>query len=84
MPRRHGWLQDYHQELDYGPDRSVSVNGGNNQNPSPVNINININLGDLISQLVKGQKTTREALEEVVQENKRKRRLLVESKSDED
>jgi len=81
MPRRHGWLHDFHQELDHGPDRTmpVSVNQGSQQNPqSPVNINININLGDLISQLVKGQKSTREALEEIVQESKKQRRLLTE------
>lgn len=79
MPRRHGWLQDYHQELDYGPDRSIPASPSNPQSQvPPVNINININLGDLITQLVKGQKTTREALEEIVQEGEEQRRLLVE------
>lgn len=79
MPRRHGWLHDFHQELDHGPDRTVPV-GGNGYQPqqSPVTVNVNINLGDIISQLVKGQKTTKEALEEIVQENHTRKRMLLE------
>jgi len=81
MPRRHGWLQDYHQELDHGPERSIQVNNGSSTpqaQPSPVTVNVNINLGDIISQLIKGQKTTKEALEEIVQESHNRKRLLIE------
>jgi hypothetical protein len=45
---------------------------------SPVVINININLGDLIDKLVAGKKTTREALEEIVEKSEDNARLLVE------
>ena len=80
MPRRHGWLHDFHQELDHGQERAIPVNNGYNQpqQPSPVTVNVNINLGDIISQLVKGQKTTKEALEEIIQESHSRKRLLLE------
>lgn len=79
MPRRHGWLQDYHQYTDQGTDHTVPSNSA-----SPVTINININLGDLINQLVKGKKSAKEALEEMVQESNSQRRKLLMEGRDED
>lgn len=76
--RRYGWLRDYHHELDQGPDRSISAEPVSvhqswdrpkpQQASPPVIVNVNINLGDMLSRLVTGESSTREALEEIVRE----------------
>jgi hypothetical protein len=83
MPRRHAWMQDYNYEQGCSLDRSIpgssnynQENNSNNKQQPPVNINININLGDLISQLISGKKTTKEALEEVVKNSKSNKEQL--------
>jgi hypothetical protein len=80
MPRRHGWLHDYEQELDNG-SRRMPDGQGQGPSTSPVTINININLGDLIDKLVGGKRSAREALEEMVAA-KDGRRLLTEDDED--
>lgn len=84
MPRRHSWLQDYHYELDHGPERVVRDQprdpGRDDSRPSsPVNITININLGDLIDKMMSGQVSTKEALEETETRIER-RKILTEDK----
>lgn len=81
MPRRHAWMQDYNYEVGHLGDRSMSTDHREDkpvqQQPAPpVNINININLGDLISQLVSGKKTTKEALEEIVKSKESRKEQL--------
>ena len=81
MPRRTGWLRDYHQEYDYGDRRVLDPTPGDAPSipvpGSPVTINININLGDLINKVMKGQ-SAKEALQEALEEHdlKRRRRRL--------
>jgi ABC-type glycerol-3-phosphate transport system substrate-binding protein len=79
MPRRHAWMQDYNYEVGHLGDRSIPTDYKEDkpvQQQPPVNINININLGDLISQLVSGKKTTKEALEEIVKSKESKKEQL--------
>lgn len=78
MPRRTGWLRDYHQEYDYGTRRVIdpTLDDEPSSPPSqasPVTINININLGDLINKVMKG-KSAHEALEEALEECETKKR----------
>ena len=62
----------------------VRVNSGDAP-VSPVTVNVNVNLGDIISQLVKGSKSTKEALEEIARGDKsHSRRLLIESDASDD
>lgn len=82
MPRRHGWLRDYHHEYDWNDNRQIAPNDDDEGDAkrgsqSPVNITININLGDILSQIAGGKKTAKEALEEMV--NNKRGQLLLES-----
>ena len=86
MPRRHGWLRDYHNEFDWDgrstdrPGQDPDDRGSSKD--SPVNITININLGDILSQIASGKKTAKEALQEMVEERRRRRQLLTEGEDE--
>jgi len=90
MPRRHGWLHDYHYALDQGEDRTMrgfdgAVPGESHSpddtsekiiiTPPPVmpNITININLGDILDRVSSGRKSTKEALDEMTQPQRKNR-----------
>ncbi len=80
MPRRHGWLQDYHYNLDQGDDRTIRVDPKYTPSkpvstPSPVNVTININLGDILDKIAKGKKSTKEALDEMIEDRGNMKRL---------
>lgn len=78
--RRHGWLQDYHMNLDQGDDRTVrdarqSTPSKSVSTPPVNNITININLGDILDKIAKGKKSTKEALDEMIENRPNKERL---------
>jgi len=71
--RRHGWLHDFEYALDQGPngarmqDIVPRVEQPAQPPASPVTVNININLGDIVDKLVGQKKSTKEALQEIVE-----------------
>ena len=79
MPRRLGWLHDYHYELDQG-DRVMRDERTHPQQmpaqPSPVTVNVNLNLGDLsdlIDKIISRKLNPKEALQEAInRRNERK------------
>jgi len=80
MPRRYGWLRDYHHELDQGDER-VLPDGSRSPRPAPagspnVNVTVNINLGDILRQIAAGDKSAKEALEEMIEESQDKEHLV--------
>jgi hypothetical protein len=88
MPRRLGWLRDYHHELDQG-NRVLPTDDDERYGPgprasSPVTVNVNINVGDLLKKLVQGESTAKEALEELAKELKEEKRIRLEEARDED
>lgn len=75
----------YDTDVDTPTSQSVSVPGPNGQ-PININININLNFGDIIDKLLKAglsQRTARETVEQLLEERREQRQLLLES-DDED
>jgi len=78
--RRYGWLRDYHHELDQGPDRSASTARPAPAPPAasstpPINVTVNINLGDILKQIASGDKSAKEALEEMMEDRRQREPL---------